>query len=517
LLLPRELSAIASRRSANPQHTAPMITPIPSLRTSPAGRRSRPGRPLAVVFLAIFSYAAIARAQTAPASPSAPAPAPAASTVTTANTSALPPPPEEPPAIQLETPAANTTAAPVNRSFPLTPTQGHLFGNWLGALPYLQNLGVTPSLTFVSDMAGNPVGGIRHGFTSANNLGLSLLFDAQKIAHIQGGSFLVQVSERFGPSLTKQDIGNVFNVQQVWGGQTIRVVDVAYQQKLLDNTLQFRVGRIAAGDDFLVSHYDYLFMQNGFDGNPVGIFFNAPGMTAYPNAAWGALVKYKPTKRTYVMAGVYNGDPSIRANDHHGMDLSMHGPVYAMAEAGYQLNGQPGDTGLFGNYKAGFWYDNTLYPNYTTQTPGLITQTTRGNYGLYGLFDQMLFRFDKADRDRGFGIFGSALISPDRSTSQMPYFFTAGVAALGLFPNRPQDTTGFGVLYGSFSTDLQAAQQRAGVAQQTSETALELTHRLIFLDGALFVQPDIQYIIRPGGTGLIANALVLGAQVGVNF
>jgi porin len=95
------------------------------------------------------------------------------------------------------------------------------------------------------------------------------------------------MSERFGTSLSKDYIGNVFNVQQVCCGETYRVVDLAYEQTLLDDRVEFRVGRIAAGDDFLVSPYDYVFVQNGFDGNPVGIFFNAPGMTAYPNATLG--------------------------------------------------------------------------------------------------------------------------------------------------------------------------------------------------------------------------------------
>ena len=37
------------------------------------------------------------------------------------------------------------------------------------------------------------------------------------------------------------------------------------------------------------------------------------------------------------------------------------------------------------------------------------------------------------------------------------------------------------------------------------------------LKGALFFQPDLQYIIRPGATGKIDDALVLGCQIGVNF
>lgn len=54
-------------------------------------------------------------------------------------------------------------------------------------------------------------------------------------------------------------------------------------------------------------------MSNAFCGNPFGIFLDAPGITAY-TGTWAALVKVKPTARSYVMAAVYNGDPTIRAN-----------------------------------------------------------------------------------------------------------------------------------------------------------------------------------------------------------
>jgi porin len=52
---------------------------------------------------------------------------------------------------------------------------------------------------------------------------------------------------------------------------------------------------------------------------------------------------------------------------------------------------------------------------------------------------------------------------------------------------------------------------------QDYETVIELTYRLDFRKGAVFIQPDLQYIIHPGGTGRLNNALVLGAQLGINF
>ena len=400
--------------------------------------------------------------------------------------------------------------------FQLVLPREHLLGDWYGARTWLEDWGIVPTLTFVTDSLGNPTGGERQGFTTANNVGLDLNFDLEKLCGLDGGSFLLSMSYRFGGSLSANYIHNVFTVQQVFGGETFHLINIAYQQKLFDDRVELRLGRTATGDDFLVSPYNYVFVQNGFDGNPVSIFFNSPGMTAYPNDTWGALVKVRPTARTYIMGGVYNGDPSIRTNDKHGADFSMDGPVFAIGEVAYQPNSLPGDRGLIGNYKAGFWYDNSLYADFNT---GAVN---RGNWSFYGMFDQVLVRFGEPANHRGFGVAGSFLASPDQSISRMPYFFTAALVTRGIFPARPRDIIGLGVVYGHFSNDLQDSQRQAQqldptVGVQSHETVLELTYRLTLLKSALYFQPDMQYVFRPGATGQTSDALVLGAQVAVNF
>jgi len=408
------------------------------------------------------------------------------------------------------------SARPLGDPPQLTLPRAHLLGDWLGTRTWLEDHGVTPTVTFVTDALGNPTGGVQHGFTATNNLGVDVLFDLQKLFGLGGGSFEASFSERFGSSLTQEYIGNTFSVQQIFPG-TYRLVQLAYRQQLFDDRLELRVGRFAAGDDFMVSAYSCVFVQNGFCGNPVGIFFNAPGMTAYPAATWAGLVKVRPTERAYVMGGVYNGDPSIRDNSHHGADFSLNGPVFAMGEVGYQLNQLPGDSGRVGNYKAGFWYDHSEYTDYTTVAPGQTPGISRGNWGVYGQFDQVLVQFGGPGSIRGFGITGSVLASPDASVSQMPIFANAALVIRGLFPSRAMDVGGFGVVYGHFSNDLQDSQQRQGQPVQEHEIALELTYRFRFLGDALFFQPDAQYIIQPGGTGQIADAFVAGLQAGVNF
>jgi len=222
------------------------------------------------------------------------------------------------------------------------------------------------------------------------------------------------------------------------------------------------------------------------------------------------------------MGGVYNGDPSIRDNSHNGADMSMNGPVFAIGEAGYQRNGLPDDTGLIGNYRIGFWYDNSVFTDYETVGFGTAPQTKRGNWGVYALADQVLVAFGDRSRNSGLGICGSVLVSPDESVSQMPYFFTAGIIARGFLPSRPADMAGFGIAYGNFSRDLRHAQEREQlldptIGAQDHELVLEWTYRTYFRKSAMFFQPDIQYVINPGGTGRIHDALVLGCQIGINF
>ena len=417
----------------------------------------------------------------------------------------------------------DTAQIPANvRPFQLSLTRAHLLGDWAGLRPKMDDFGITPALTYVSDIAGNPSGGKSQGVAYADNIGLSLVFDLDKLVGLDGGSFLVSMSQRDGDSLSQKRIGNQFSVQQVYGGQTFHLVDLAYQQKLLDDHIELSLGRIAAGDDFLVSQYDYLFVQNGFDGNPVAIFYNSPGMNSYPNATWGTRIKWKPTKRTYVMAGVYNGDTAIRADDNHGTDMSMNGPVFVMGEAGYRLNGLPGDSQFLGNYKVGFWYDDSTLTDYRTVGYGTPTGSKQGSWGFYGMFDQVLIPFAEPTSNRGLGVFGSVLVAPDQAVSEMPYFFTAGLAMRGIFASRPTDAAGFGVVFGEFSNDLRDAEQREQlldptVGVQSHETVLEWTYRFNLRQGALFFQPDVQYVIRPAGTGQIANAVVLGCQLGINF
>jgi porin len=221
-----------------------------------------------------------------------------------------------------------------SRVFQLGLPSEHLLGDWGGLRSKLEESGITPRWFVITDVAGNPSGGHSQGATQASSTELSLLFDLNRIAGIKGGSIFTSLSQRWGNRLSSNYIGNVFPEQQIYGFETFRVIDFSYQQKLFKDRAYLRLGRFAQTDDFLDSAYNYGFMSNAFCGNPFGILLDAPGMQAY-TGTWGALAKVKPTRRTYAMAGIYNGDPAMRQDKHHGLDLSMRGPLFEIGEVGY--------------------------------------------------------------------------------------------------------------------------------------------------------------------------------------
>jgi len=402
-----------------------------------------------------------------------------------------------------------------------------LTGDWGGFRTRLLDLGITPTVTFVTDVLGNLVGGRHRAVRESDELALSLTADLDRLAGWTGARFQLSFSMRSGTSLSDRDIGNVFTVAQVCCGHTYRLVNVALEQSLFDDRVSLRGGRIVAGDEFLSSPLYGNFVQGAFNANPMGIVFNVP-MTVSPTATWGMRARVRPISQLSLMAGVYNGDPTLGDNDKHGADWTMRGPLFAIGEVGLHLNQEPLATGLPGNYKIGSYYLAGKVPHLyrdvhggSIALSGLPPEMHNGNGGFYILMDQMIYRDGGAGSQRGLTPFVSLLFAPRSSVNTMPFFANGGLVYQGLFPSRPHDTAAFGAAYGAFSRQLARSQRDArsagsGAGVQQYEVALELTY-IVQVTRWLQVQPDLQYIINPGGTGKIPNALVLGFQLALTL
>ncbi len=163
-------------------------------------------------------------------------------------------------------------------------------------------------------MAGNPVGGQDQGVTQLNSTGVNFGADLDKLAGLEGLTFFTSLSVRSGTSLTLSKIHNVINVQQLYGNESYRLVNLYLEQVLLDGHFAIKAGRIAQFDDFSHSDAFAFYMNNAFDGQPIGFFFMG-SFNAYPVTTWGALirggVRTGDNDGFYGMAGAYGADNSL--------------------------------------------------------------------------------------------------------------------------------------------------------------------------------------------------------------
>lgn len=377
-------------------------------------------------------------------------------------------------------------------------------GNWAGLRDKRDKLvdsGITATAVYVTDILGNPVGGIDQAIAYAGELAVDIAFDLEKLGNLKGLEFEVSASWASGRDLSAEDIGNIFTVSQIFNGDSVRLAGLSLEQSLFAGDLSIRAGRIGTGDEFLTSPFYGHFVSASINGNPQSVSINVPSFTSFPVMTWGIRTRAEPVERFYVMGGVYNSDSSLGDNSAHGVDFSFSGEVLAIGEVGYMHNQENGATGLPGNYKIGGYYDSEDFTDLSNPL-----REHAGNYGLYLLVDQMVYREGGPESHQGLTPFAAFTFAPsDRNT--LPFYFFTGLVYQGLFPGRDNDITAFGLTYGKFSDDLSG---------QDFEMVLEWTYE-IAITPWLNVQPDIQYIIKPSGTSTIPDALVLGAEIAINF
>jgi porin len=117
---------------------------------------------------------------------------------------------------------------------------------------------------------------------------------------------------------------------------------------------------------------------------------------------------------------------------------------------------------------------------------------------------------------QGLSVFNLVTIAPENN-NLFPFYFQSGLVYTGLIPGRDEDLTLVSIAYGSYSSDNIQNLQNSGNPNQPNYT--------IFLEGGYriqinkwaFLQPFVQYEIRPAGTTAVANATVLGFYTGLTF
>lgn len=406
------------------------------------------------------------------------------------------------------------------------PSDRFLTGDWGGRRDAVHDHGVDLKLNYTTESMYLASGGEEDDDgTYTHNIGLDLLLDMDHLVGFADTTLLVKFSHREGDSVSEENVapsegGNTFTVQEIYGGQTHKLANVQLNTALLDQRLDLAYGRLVANDDFLRSPLYCQFVNNSFCGSPKAVFLQDPfTFSAYPTAQWGARARYDTPSRNWTLMGaIYDGDPELKGGDpddngdnKHGTSLEFgdNGAVFAL-ESHFHRNRFSTDK-LPGVYKIGGYYMSGDFRDISR----IDSRTTDGNAMVWLTADQMLIR-ERPGSSQGLSWFGTLVFSLEDQVNSMDEYFGTGLVYQGLFPNRPDDTTGLAITAGWYSDELNKARKLQGKAEQDYEAVIELNHKFVLARGIEF-QPDIQYIIDPAGTGDIDDALLIGVKVSVQF
>ena len=429
-----------------------------------------------------------------------------------------------------------------------------MLGDLCGLRTFLGHYGMTLNIQETSEVLGNVTGGMKRGFDYDGLTQMTLQLDTQHAFNWYGGTFNVSGLQVHGDNLSAENLGSLQTASGIEADRGARLWELWYDQKLLnEDKLDIKIGQQSLDQEFMVSSNALLFVNTMF-GWPMVPSADLPGGgPAYPLSDLGVRAQWKtPIDSVKILAGVFNGSP-VRNNDaadsqradRWGTSFLLNGGVLAIGEIQYSYQGlgarSYGDSSskLSGTYRLGAWYDSEKFADQRYDNTGLsladqnttgVARLHKGNYSIYGVADQMIMRSSR-DPNRNLSVFARAMGTPQSDRNLIDFSVNAGFNLTDPLPYRADDTFGIGVGYAHVSSSVVGLAADTGlnnpgafIPQGRAETFVEMTYQMQLYPWIL-LQPDIQYLVHPGGgvanpnnpSQLIKNELVVGARTIIQF
>ena len=405
-----------------------------------------------------------------------------------------------------------------------------LTGNWGGARDELADQGVEIGFAYIGEALGDVSGGLKRGWVYEGRAELSLDLDLEKLLGWQGGSAhasAYQIHHTNGLP-TADYTGSIGAPSNIEARQATRLFTLWVQQNLFDDAVSIRAGQLAADDEFMTSDTAGNLINGTFGWAGIAAANQTNGGPAYPLATPGIRVAVAPTSNVTVLGAVFSGDPAgddcfddAQVCNKHGTTFSTSGGTLWMGEVQYAINQGEGE-GLPGVYKLGAWYQTGKFAD---QRYGFDRSD---DHGIYAIADQTVWKNGGGNALSVFARVGGA--PSDRNL--VSFYVDGGLGYKGLIPGRDEDVVALGVAYAKISDDARDADRDIQLLTpdpayplRDQETIFELSYTAAVTPW-WNIQPDIQYIVHPGGNvpdseapsgATVDNALVLGVRTSLTF
>lgn len=429
----------------------------------------------------------------------------------------------------------NPTVEPQPAGVPSNAVPGavaeHLLGDWGGRRSKAATNGFAFTAQYIGEVAGNVTGGRRRGTVYNGLVNLAGDLDFEKIAGWKGATFHAAMLYPHGKSLTDKYVNDLFVLSNLDASDDVHLFELWLEQNFLEDKFSIRLGQLAVDQEFAFTEQGALFNNSAFGWFPI-VGATAP---VYPQGAPGLRLRWQPADACYFQFAVVDGD--VNPTDAAGHETNPHGVKFRLdegalliGEAGYNWTLAAGTKP--GALKLGGWYhtadtaqvrwDDTglsLADPLSSGTPATLPE----NWGVYLGIEQVLWQENPDDHEsvQGLGIFGRCGYAPaDRNT--LGLYVEGGLTRTGLFPGRDDDVCGIGIACGQLSHALRDLGADANFFNATTdplpdyELVVEAEYQFHCCAGWV-LQPGLQYIVHPGGSCAIDNALVFSFRTIFDF
>jgi porin len=401
-----------------------------------------------------------------------------------------------------ETPEAPTAATPEEREWfggKSYWTWSRATGDWGGVRTWLEDRGVTLAGSYTLDWSSVWDGGLRNVASTRSMLDLNATVDIEKLGGWSGATFFAdfQSSDMRGGT---RDVGDLHAIDDIETGDNVdQIAEVWFEQKLFDNFLRVKVGKIDSNLEFAFPVYTGEFTVST-DATPPSQFLSMP---TWPNPSMGAVAFIYPTDNLYFGAGFFDGGNAVgRPTGRLGPRELWHGSEFYWTGEGGLTWKELGGLGV-GRLAAGAWYHSGTFEKFNGSSQD-------GTYGFYGFFEQQLVRREGSDSEDPKGLFFLLQYDHgDDDVNAVANHVAAGLVTHGTFGSRGDDSAG---VYFSW-LDLSTAE---GATFEDDESLAEAFYK-IQVTPFFSVKPALQYIWNPGGDAAVDDALVGAVRFEVTF
>lgn len=370
-----------------------------------------------------------------------------------------------------------------------------LTGDWGGARTSLEDSGISPFFYYDAIVGANVSGGIRDDEEFTGQIYTGLDFDLEKLFGWEATTFKVSVVDRHGDSVSSS-VGGIYDPMTIYGGpdgQKTILYQVVFETYLNDQW-SLKLGRDSQDSDFANDDLYRYSLSTSINGPIRAMMLSQPQIVSFPLGVWTARLKYEHSEEHTFKFGAYQNSQDIWENI-PGTDFGIDDDEGITFMAQYDwtptINDRPAQLYV------GVAHSEVDYDEFSG---GEADSSSR----IYAHFDFQPFE------DVTLFAFGAYTSQDDVAVT--PLQLSAGANIKGLIPGREEDRTVAFITYGELS-DKYADSIKMDLDY---EMVYELGHR-IQLTPAFYIQPAVQYIQNPGGTGDIDDAVVLGAWIGASF